>query len=65
MFIRKEFHRGRRSLAKEYGEVLDMVWAELLKKKEETAAEIRLQEVRARIEVLSSTRKEGLRSMRN
>ncbi|KAF3493693.1 hypothetical protein DY000_02053883 [Brassica cretica] len=46
----KERSLARRSLAREYDAVLAVVKEKLQKKKEETTAEIRLQEVRARIE---------------
>ncbi|KAH0889447.1 hypothetical protein HID58_051876, partial [Brassica napus] len=49
----KERSMARRSLAREYDAVLAVVREKLRKKKEETAAEIRLQEVRARIEALT------------
>ena len=42
---RKECHLARRSLAREYDAVLAVVRDKLWKKKKETAAEIRLQEV--------------------
>ena len=44
---------ARRSLAQEYDAFLAVVKDKLRKKKEETAAEIYLQEVRARIEALT------------
>ncbi|KAL0650452.1 hypothetical protein Bca4012_093143 [Brassica carinata] len=49
----KERSLARRSLAREYDAVLAVVKEKLQKKKEETTAEIRLQEVRARIEALT------------
>ena len=49
----KECNLARRSLAREYDAVLAVVKDKLQKKKKETAAEIRLQEVRARIEALT------------
>ncbi|KAF3539820.1 hypothetical protein F2Q69_00022333 [Brassica cretica] len=50
---RKDLHLARVSLAKEYEGVLAMVKGKLEKKKKETAAEILLQETRARIEALT------------
>ena len=50
---RKEHNLARRSLTREYDAVLAAVKDKLQKKKEESAAEIRLQEVRARIEALT------------
>ncbi|KAF2588794.1 hypothetical protein F2Q70_00039226 [Brassica cretica] len=50
---RRECHLAHRSLAREYDAVLAVVRDKLQKKKKETAAEIRLQEVRARIEALT------------
>ena len=47
---RKECNLARLSLAREYDAVLAVVKDKLQKKKKETAVEIRLQEVRARIE---------------
>ncbi|KAF3513955.1 hypothetical protein F2Q69_00001595 [Brassica cretica] len=49
----KERSLARRSLAREYDAVLAVVKEKLHKKKEETTAEIRLHEVRARIEALT------------
>ncbi|KAH0883799.1 LOW QUALITY PROTEIN: hypothetical protein HID58_059895, partial [Brassica napus] len=49
----KERNLARRSLAQEYDAVLAVLKDKLQKKKEETAVEIRLQEVRARIEALT------------
>ena len=49
----KERSLARWSLAQKYDAVLAVVKDKLRKKKEETAAEIRLQEVRARIEALT------------
>ncbi|KAF3599467.1 hypothetical protein F2Q69_00035505 [Brassica cretica] len=49
----KEHSLARSFLAREYDAVLAVVKDKLQKKKEETAAEIRLQEVRARIEALT------------
>lgn len=57
--IRRAYCRARRSLAVEYDDVLDAVRAKLLKKKEEAAAEVALQRVRARIEVLSEYKEGG------
>ncbi|KAF2564984.1 hypothetical protein F2Q70_00017234 [Brassica cretica] len=51
--MHKECNLARRSLAREYDAVLAVVKDKLQKKKKETAAEIRLQEVRARIEALT------------
>ncbi|KAF2616759.1 hypothetical protein F2Q68_00039914 [Brassica cretica] len=50
---RKERNLARRSLAREYDAVLAVVKDKLQKKKEDSAAEIRLQEVRARIEAVT------------
>lgn len=50
---RKECNLARRSLARGYDAVLAVVKDKLQKKKKETAAEIRLQEVRACIEALT------------
>ncbi|KAF2547433.1 hypothetical protein F2Q70_00021155 [Brassica cretica] len=50
---RKERNLARRSLTQEYDAVLAVVNDKLRKKKKETAAEIRLQEVQARIEALT------------
>ena len=50
---RKEHNLARRSLSREYDAVLAVVKDKLRKKKKETAAEIRLQELRARIEALT------------
>ncbi|KAH0856851.1 hypothetical protein HID58_085112 [Brassica napus] len=50
---RKECNLARLSLAREYDAVLAVVKDKLQKKKKKTAAEIRLQEVRARIEALT------------
>ncbi|KAF2558860.1 hypothetical protein F2Q68_00015946 [Brassica cretica] len=50
---RKEHNLACRSLAREYDAVLAVVKDKLRKKKKETAAEIHLQEVRARIEALT------------
>ncbi|KAH0878732.1 hypothetical protein HID58_066126, partial [Brassica napus] len=50
---RKERNLARRSLTQEYDAVLAVVNDKLWKKKKETAAEIRLQEVQARIEALT------------
>ncbi|KAF2543642.1 hypothetical protein F2Q68_00031068 [Brassica cretica] len=50
---RKERDFSHRSLAREYNAVLAVVKDKLQKKKKETAAETRLQEVRARIETLT------------
>ncbi|KAF2614065.1 hypothetical protein F2Q70_00011982 [Brassica cretica] len=49
---RKECHLARRSLARQYDSVLAVVRGKLQAKKKETAAEIRLQEVRAQIKAL-------------
>ncbi|KAF3603741.1 hypothetical protein F2Q69_00036980 [Brassica cretica] len=57
--VRKECDLARRSLAREYDAVLAVVKDKLQKKKKETAAEIRLQEVRARIEALTEYREGG------
>ena len=56
---RKECHLARRSLAREYDSVLAVVRGKLQVKKKETAAEIRLQEVRARIEALTEYNEGG------
>ncbi|KAF2611727.1 hypothetical protein F2Q70_00011135 [Brassica cretica] len=50
---RKDLHLARVSLAKEYEGVLAVVKGKLEQKKKETAAEILLQETRARIEALT------------
>ena len=50
---RKDRHLARLSLAQEYDVVLAVVKNKLEQKKKETAAEIRLQEARARIEALT------------
>lgn len=55
----KESSQARRSLLEEYGIVLDKVREKLQKKKEETTAEVALQEVRAKIEVLSEYQEGG------
>ena len=49
---RKDLHLVRLSLAREYDGVLAVVKRKLEQKKKETAAEIRLQEARTRIETL-------------
>ena len=51
--------RAHRALIQEYDVILGSVRAKMLKKKEETAAEIRLQEVRARSEALSEYKEGG------
>ena len=56
---RKECNLAPPSLAQEYDAVLTVVKDKLQKKKKETAAEIRLQEVRARIEALTEYNKGG------
>ncbi|XP_048619866.1 uncharacterized protein LOC106354951 [Brassica napus] len=56
---RKERHLACLSLAREYDGVLDVVKNKLEQKKKETAAEIRLQEVRARIEALTEYNEGG------
>ncbi|WZZ64492.1 hypothetical protein YC2023_075862 [Brassica napus] len=56
---RKECNLARRSLAQEYDAVLAVVKDKLQKKKKETAAEIRLQEVRARIKGLTEYNEGG------
>ncbi|KAF2543643.1 hypothetical protein F2Q68_00031069 [Brassica cretica] len=55
----KERSLARRSLAREYDAVLAVVKEKLQKKKEETTAEIRLHEVRARIEALTEYSEDG------
>ncbi|WZY87207.1 hypothetical protein YC2023_033591 [Brassica napus] len=57
----KERDLDRRSLAREYDAVLAVVKDKLQKKKEETAAEIHLQEVRARIEALTEYSEGGFK----
>ncbi|KAF2544859.1 hypothetical protein F2Q70_00022080 [Brassica cretica] len=56
---RKDRHLDRPSLAREYDGVLAVVKNKLKQKKKETAAEIRLQEVRARIEALTEYNEGG------
>ena len=56
---RKDRHLARLSLAQEYDGVLAVVKNKLEQKKKETAAEIRLQEARARIEALIEYNEEG------
>ncbi|KAF3606375.1 hypothetical protein DY000_02048487 [Brassica cretica] len=56
---RKERNLALRSLAREYDAVLAVVKDKLRKKKEEKAAEIHLQEVRARIEALTEHNEGG------
>ncbi|KAF2550166.1 hypothetical protein F2Q68_00033576 [Brassica cretica] len=56
---RKDCNLARLSLAREYDGVLAVVKNKLEQKKKETAAEIRLQEVRARIEVLTEYHEGG------
>ncbi|KAH0922631.1 hypothetical protein HID58_022649 [Brassica napus] len=57
--VRRACRLARRALIQEYDTILGLVRAKFLKKKEETAAEIRLQEVRARIEALSENKEGG------
>ncbi|KAH0910792.1 hypothetical protein HID58_034113 [Brassica napus] len=57
----KERNLACRSLAQEYDAVLFVVKDKLRKKKEETAAEIRLQEVQARIEALTEYIEDGFK----
>ncbi|KAF3595193.1 hypothetical protein DY000_02027214 [Brassica cretica] len=57
---RKDLHLARVSLAKEYEGVLDVVRGKFEQKKKETAAEILLQETRARIEALTEYSEGGL-----
>ncbi|KAL0827719.1 hypothetical protein Bca101_051397 [Brassica carinata] len=56
---RKDRHLARLSLAQEYDVVLAVVKNKLEQKKKETAAEIRLQEARARIEALTEYNEGG------
>ncbi|KAH0879280.1 hypothetical protein HID58_066674 [Brassica napus] len=56
---RKDHHLARPSLAREHDGVLAVVKNKLKQKKKETAAEIRLQEVRARIEALTEYNEGG------
>ncbi|XP_022564366.1 uncharacterized protein LOC111208965 [Brassica napus] len=57
--VRKDRHLARLSLAQEYDGVLAVVKNKLEQKKKETAAEIRLQEARARIEALTEYNEGG------
>ncbi|KAF3583268.1 hypothetical protein F2Q69_00028393 [Brassica cretica] len=57
--VRKDLHLARISLAKEYEGVLAVVKGKLEQKKKETAAEILLQETRARIEALTESSEGG------
>ena len=57
--VRRACRLARRALIQEYDTILGLVKAKFLKKKGETAAEIRLQEVRARIEALSENKEGG------
>ncbi|KAH0880027.1 hypothetical protein HID58_067421 [Brassica napus] len=56
---RKDLHLTRLSLAREYDGVLAVVKSKLEQKKKETAVEIRLQEVRARMEALTEYNEGG------
>ena len=56
---RKDRHLARLSLSREYDGVLAVVKNKLEQKKKETAAEIRLQEARARIEALTEYNEGG------
>ncbi|KAL0751900.1 hypothetical protein Bca101_033903 [Brassica carinata] len=58
---RKDLHLARVSLAKEYEGVLDVVRGKFEQKKKETAAEILLQETRARIEALTEYSEGGFK----
>ncbi|KAL0885846.1 hypothetical protein Bca101_009829 [Brassica carinata] len=57
--VRKESRRACRSLAEQYGVVLDSVREKLEKKKMARAAEVALQEVRAKIDVLLAYQEGG------
>ncbi|KAF3504539.1 hypothetical protein F2Q69_00044776 [Brassica cretica] len=58
---RKDLHLARVSLAKEYEGVLAVIRGKLEQKKKETAAEILLQETRARIEALTKYNEGGFK----